>query len=98
MALFPDRAEVLFVARDIWVVSPLPAHLTIPNQETPQPVVRLEGKLCIFPGIPSLFEKMLTALTPLLPLPPVTERPSRIQVFTEYVILMRRHSMADMQV
>jgi len=66
MALFPDRAEVLFVAEDIWV-----------------PVVRLEGKLCIFPGIPSLFEKMLTALTPLLPLPPRTERPLRIQVFTE---------------
>jgi len=66
MALFPDQAEVLFVAHDIWV-----------------PVVRLECKLCIFPGIPSLFEKMLTALTPLLPLPPVTERPSRIQVFTE---------------
>jgi len=66
MALFPDRAEVLFVAEDIWV-----------------PVVRLEGKLCIFPGIPSLFQKMLTALTPLLPLPPHSERPSRIQVFTE---------------
>ncbi|KAF8210102.1 MoaB/Mog domain-containing protein [Mycena galopus ATCC 62051] len=66
MALFPERAEILFVAEDIWV-----------------PVVRLESKLCIFPGIPSLFQKMLTALTPLLPLPPRTERPSRIQVFTE---------------
>ncbi|KAF7297124.1 MoCF-biosynth domain-containing protein [Mycena indigotica] len=66
MALFPNRAEVLFVAEDIWV-----------------PVVRLEGKLCIFPGIPSLFQKMLTALTPLLPLPPISERPRRIQVFTE---------------
>nr|GAT48611.1 predicted protein [Mycena chlorophos] len=66
MALFPNSAEVLFVAEDIWV-----------------PVVRLEGKLCIFPGIPSLFQKMLTALTPLLPLPPVSERPQRIQVFTE---------------
>ncbi|KAJ7223173.1 MoaB/Mog domain-containing protein [Mycena pura] len=66
MALFPDRAEVLFVAEDIWV-----------------PVVRLEGKLCIFPGIPSLFQKMVTALTPLLPLPPLSERPLRIQVFTE---------------
>lgn len=66
MALFPDRAEVFFVAPDIWV-----------------PVVRLEGKLCIFPGIPSLFQKMLNALTPFLPLPPRTERPLRIQVFTE---------------
>ncbi|KAJ7507340.1 MoaB/Mog domain-containing protein [Mycena galericulata] len=66
MALFPDRAEIIFVAQDIWV-----------------PVVRLEGKLCIFPGIPSLFQKMLNGLTPFLPLPPHTERPSRIQVFTE---------------
>lgn len=24
MALFPDKAEVLFVARDLWVVSPIP--------------------------------------------------------------------------
>ncbi|KAJ7481706.1 MoaB/Mog domain-containing protein [Mycena latifolia] len=66
MALFPDQAEILFVAQDIWV-----------------PVVRLEGKLCIFPGIPCLFQKMLNALTPFLPLPPCTERPLRIQVFTE---------------
>ncbi|EGO01312.1 hypothetical protein SERLA73DRAFT_50770 [Serpula lacrymans var. lacrymans S7.3] len=65
MALFPERAEVLFVARDIWV-----------------PVVRLEGKLCIFPGIPSLFQKMLDNLTPFLPLPPHHERPFRLQVFT----------------
>ncbi|KAK6985238.1 MoCF-biosynth domain-containing protein [Favolaschia claudopus] len=53
MALFPDGAEVLFVAKDIWV-----------------PVVRLEGKLLHFPGHPLAFPKMLTALTPLLPLPP----------------------------
>jgi len=66
MALFPEKAEVIFVGSDIWV-----------------PVVRLEGKLCIFPGIPSLFEKMLCGLTPFLPLPPPNERPMRIQVFTD---------------
>ncbi|KAF9467681.1 MoaB/Mog domain-containing protein [Collybia nuda] len=47
------------------------------------PVVRLEGKLCILPGIPTLFQRMLTGLTPFLPLPPVNERPMRIQVFTD---------------
>ncbi|KAG6889944.1 hypothetical protein C0995_013471 [Termitomyces sp. Mi166 len=47
------------------------------------PVVRLEGRLCIFPGIPSLFQRMLTGLTPFLPLPPKNERPLRIQIFTE---------------
>ncbi|KAF9526666.1 MoaB/Mog domain-containing protein [Crepidotus variabilis] len=66
MALFPHKAEVLFVGEDIWV-----------------PVVRLEGKLCVFPGIPGLFTKMLRGLTPFLPLPPKNERPMRIQIFTE---------------
>lgn len=65
MALFPDAAEVFFVASDIWV-----------------PVVRLQGKLCIFPGIPSLFQKMLDNLKPFLSLPPEEERPLRLQVFT----------------
>ncbi|KAI8989041.1 MoaB/Mog domain-containing protein [Trametes punicea] len=65
MALFPARAEVLFIAPDVWV-----------------PVVRLEGKLCVFPGIPRLFQRMLDGLTPFLPLPPPSERPFRQQIFT----------------
>ncbi|KAI1792424.1 Molybdopterin binding protein [Ganoderma leucocontextum] len=65
MALFPARAEVLYIASDIWV-----------------PVVRLEGKLCVFPGIPKLFQRMLDGLVPFLPLPPPSERPCRQQVFT----------------
>jgi hypothetical protein len=85
MALFPDQAEVIFVGSDLWVVRYFyPTQLdVITNVPINQPVVRLEGKLCIFPGIPSLFQKMLTALTPYLPLPPPHERPIRIQVFTE---------------
>ncbi|EIN14615.1 Molybdopterin binding protein [Punctularia strigosozonata HHB-11173 SS5] len=47
------------------------------------PVVRLEGKLCIFPGIPSLFTRLLDGLKPFLPLPPPEARPSRVQIFTE---------------
>ncbi|KAG0698789.1 MoaB/Mog domain-containing protein, partial [Suillus ampliporus] len=46
------------------------------------PVVRLEGKLCIFPGIPSLFQKLLDNLKPFLPLPAEDARPFRLQVFT----------------
>jgi molybdenum cofactor synthesis domain-containing protein len=46
------------------------------------PVVRLEGKLCIFPGIPALFQTMLDNLTPFLPLPPPEDRPLRLQIFT----------------
>ncbi|OAX37631.1 Molybdopterin binding protein [Rhizopogon vinicolor AM-OR11-026] len=46
------------------------------------PVVRLEGKLYIFPGIPALFQKLLDNLKPFLPLSPEDERPFRLQVFT----------------
>lgn len=45
-------------------------------------MVRLAGKLCVFPGIPRLFQSMLNGLTPYLPLPPASERPFRQQVFT----------------
>ncbi|KAI0685922.1 MoaB/Mog domain-containing protein [Cerioporus squamosus] len=65
MALFPARAEVLYIAPDVWV-----------------PVVRLEGKLCVFPGIPKLFQRMLDGLAAYLPLPPPSERPFRQQIFT----------------
>ncbi len=47
-----------------------------------QPVVRLEGKLCVFPGIPKLFQRMLDGLAAYLPLPPASERPFRQQIFT----------------
>jgi molybdopterin-biosynthesis enzyme MoeA-like protein len=47
--------------------------------------VRLEGKLCVFPGIPALFQTMLDNLEPFLPLPPPHARPCRLQVFTRYV-------------
>jgi hypothetical protein len=50
-----------------------------------QPVVRLEGKLCVFPGIPSLFQKMLDGLKTFLPLPPLSTRPFRHQIFTPWV-------------
>ena len=45
-------------------------------------MVRLEGKLCIFPGIPRLLQRMLDELVPYLPLPPPSERPFRQQIFT----------------
>jgi len=63
MALFPSKAEILFVGEELWV-----------------PVCRLEGKLCIFPGVPSLFQRMLEGLTPYLPLP--DSRPFRHLVHT----------------
>jgi len=49
-------------AEVIWVAS----HLWVP-------VVRLEGKLCVLPGIPQIFKQLLDGLTPYLSLPPDRE-------------------------
>ncbi|WRT69558.1 uncharacterized protein IL334_006546 [Kwoniella shivajii] len=46
------------------------------------PVVRLAGKLCVFPGIPSLFQQLLLSLTPYLPLPPASSKPFRHLIYT----------------
>ncbi|KAK1923692.1 MoaB/Mog domain-containing protein [Papiliotrema laurentii] len=46
------------------------------------PVVRLGGKLCVFPGIPSLFQQLLLGLTPYLSLPPASSKPFRHLIFT----------------
>ncbi|PRP85984.1 hypothetical protein PROFUN_05755 [Planoprotostelium fungivorum] len=47
------------------------------------PVVRLSGKLCVLPGVPSIFEQLLQGLTPYLPLPPSSSRQKRVIVFTK---------------
>ena len=87
MALFPDKAEVIFVGEDIWVVSylawrcqMLASFISI----TASSSIR-RRTICI----PSLFQRLLTALTPFLPLPPKSERPLRIPVFTESHRLVR---------
>jgi molybdopterin-biosynthesis enzyme MoeA-like protein len=48
-----------------------------------QPVVRLAGRLCVYPGIPSLFISLLHATTPYLPLPPASSKPYRRLVKTQ---------------
>ncbi|KDQ56640.1 hypothetical protein JAAARDRAFT_36118 [Jaapia argillacea MUCL 33604] len=69
-------------ARERMALFPKNAEALFVAEDIWVPVVRLEGKLCIFPGIPRLYTKMLDGLTPYLPLPPPSERPSRLQVFT----------------
>lgn len=68
MAMFPDGEGVEVLRTD---------------KEKWVPVVRLMGKLCIFPGIPSLFEQLLMSMTPYLPLPPSSSKPFRHLIFTE---------------
>ncbi|KAI0299384.1 MoaB/Mog domain-containing protein [Multifurca ochricompacta] len=69
-------------ARERMALFPANAETLFVAKDIWVPVVRLEGKLCIFPGIPILFQKMLDALKAFLPLPPPSERPFRHQVFT----------------
>ncbi|KAG8765103.1 hypothetical protein FRC12_007677 [Ceratobasidium sp. 428] len=47
------------------------------------PVVRLQGKLCILPGVPSLFRKLLDNLVPYLSLPMEDERSHRKMILTQ---------------
>ncbi|EKM56688.1 uncharacterized protein PHACADRAFT_253952 [Phanerochaete carnosa HHB-10118-sp] len=77
-----NQTEEQRVARERMALFPANAEVLYTSSEIWVPVVRLEGKLCIFPGIPRLFQRMLDGLTPYLPLPPPNERPCRQQVFT----------------
>ncbi|KAL1748291.1 MoaB/Mog domain-containing protein [Schizophyllum fasciatum] len=62
---------------------PSEAEVIFVRPEIWVPVVRLAGRLYILPGIPALFQKMLDALTPFLPLPEASERLQRVQIFTD---------------
>ena len=44
-------------------------------------------QLCIFPGIPSLFQQLLLGLVPYLPLPPASSKPFRHLIHTGLVKL-----------
>ncbi|KAI9513507.1 MoaB/Mog domain-containing protein [Russula earlei] len=69
-------------ARERMALFPADAETLFTASDIWVPVVRLEGKLCVLPGIPSLFQKMLDGLKAFLPLPPPSERPFRHQIFT----------------
>lgn len=48
------------------------------------PVVRMKGKLCILPGVPRLFEQLLTSyVANYIPLPPSSSKPFRVLIHTK---------------
>lgn len=52
------------------------------------PVVRVGGKVCIFPGVPRLFERLVEGFVAnYVTLPPSSEKPFRVLVHTECVHL-----------
>ncbi|KAI0088259.1 MoaB/Mog domain-containing protein [Irpex rosettiformis] len=77
-----QQSEEQKAARERMALFPAEAEVLYTESEIWVPVIRLEGKLCVFPGIPGLFQRMLNGLTPFLPLPPPEERPYRQQIFT----------------
>ncbi|KIR34639.1 molybdopterin binding domain-containing protein [Cryptococcus deuterogattii MMRL2647] len=72
MALFPTQKEERDVRSEAIFV----------EADKWVPVVRLAGRLCVFPGIPALFQQLLLALTPYLPLPPASSKPFRHLIYT----------------
>ncbi|KAH8112272.1 MoaB/Mog domain-containing protein [Phellopilus nigrolimitatus] len=70
------------VARERMALFPAHAEVLFVHKDLWVPVVRLEGKLCVLPGIPGLFQRLLSNLTPFLPLPPPSERAFRHLIFT----------------
>lgn len=49
------------------------------------PIVRMKQRLCILPGIPRLFEQLLTSyLAHYVPLPPSSSKPYRVLVHTKH--------------
>ncbi|TBU25752.1 Molybdopterin binding protein [Dichomitus squalens] len=77
-----NQTEEQRVARERMALFPAHAEVLYIAPDVWVPVVRLEGKLCVFPGIPKLFQRMVDGLARLLPLPPPDQRPFRQQVFT----------------
>ena len=64
-----DQSAEQKLARNRMALFPAHAEVLFVGEDIWVPVCRLEGKLCIFPGIPGLFQRMLHALTPYLLLP-----------------------------
>ncbi|KZO94677.1 Molybdopterin binding protein [Calocera viscosa TUFC12733] len=79
---FTKQSEEQKTARLRMALFPKGGEVLFCNEDLWVPVVRLEGKLCIFPGIPRLFNEMLMGLAPYLPLPPSSERPFRHLIHT----------------
>lgn len=79
----PEQTEEQKTARNRMALFPKGAEVLFVQDDLWVPVVRVNGNVCILPGVPSLFERLLIALTSrYIPLPPSTEKPTRVLVHT----------------
>ncbi|GAA5863313.1 hypothetical protein JCM1840_007479 [Sporobolomyces johnsonii] len=81
---FDQQTEEQKKARLRMALFPKGAEVLFVQEDLWVPVVRVGGKVCILPGVPKLFERLITGLAShYIPLPPSSEKPYRILVHTE---------------
>lgn len=76
------QTDAMTEARKRMALFPRDSEVIFPTEQLWVPVVRVNGNVCILPGIPSLFEALLNAMQPYLRLDPNMPRPIRTLIET----------------
>ncbi|GAA5951240.1 hypothetical protein JCM3765_002420 [Sporobolomyces pararoseus] len=81
---FKEQTEEQKTARLRMALFPKGAEVLFVQEDLWVPIVRVGGKVTIFPGIPKLFERLVTGYAShFIELPPSSEKPYRVLVHTE---------------
>ncbi|KAM0756457.1 Molybdopterin binding protein [Meredithblackwellia eburnea MCA 4105] len=79
-----EQTEEQKTARLRMALFPDQAEVLFVKEELWVPVVRVEKKVCILPGVPTLFQQLLTGLCArFVELPPASSKPFRLLIHTE---------------
>ncbi|SHO75724.1 Similar to S.cerevisiae protein YMR178W (Protein of unknown function) [Malassezia sympodialis ATCC 42132] len=76
------ESENVLRARKRMALFPRGSEVLFPTEEYWVPVVRVNGNVCVLPGIPSIFEALLKGLPPYLRLDPDMPKPIRRLIHT----------------
>lgn len=76
------ESDPITIARKRMALFPRGAEVLFPTEEYWVPVVRVNGNVCVLPGIPSIFEGLLRGLPPYLRLDPNMPKPIRQLIHT----------------
>ncbi|WFD25784.1 hypothetical protein MNAN1_000750 [Malassezia nana] len=76
------ESDPITIARKRMALFPRGAEVLFPTEEYWVPVVRVNGNVCVLPGIPSIFEGLLRGLPPYLRLDPDMPKPIRQLIHT----------------
>ncbi|KAL8284109.1 hypothetical protein RQP46_004858 [Phenoliferia psychrophenolica] len=79
-----EQTEEQKIARNRMALFPIGSEILFVKEELWVPVVRVAGKVCILPGVPTLFQQLLTGLCArFVKLPPTSSKPFRLLIHTE---------------